>query len=270
MEKLAWACVLAEPATRAVLMNLAGAGGVGPPGEGGVMQALPWQSCSPSGSPGVGCVWTQFSSPSSLHSHSHGQGSSSKSGSLEEEERELELLLEEELELEELEELDEDQEELLDEEELLEELELLLDDELEEDDELELLEEELEDGALLEEVGVSGTKELLWKLEDDQLLEEDEEELELLDRDELEEESGSSGTQELCWELEDELLEEEELELLEEELELLLDLGSNSKESPPPAEELLDEFPSSSSWYRLTSVSTVSPSLPGGMVSSER
>ena len=32
-----------------------------------------------------------------------------------------------------------------------EELELLLEDELEEDDELELLEEELEDGALLEE-----------------------------------------------------------------------------------------------------------------------
>ena len=56
--------------------------------------------------------------------------------------------------------------------------------------------------------------------------------------------------------LEDELLDEEELELLEEELELLLDLGSNSKESPPPAEELLDEFPSSSSWYRLTRVST--------------
>ena len=242
-------------------MNLAGDGGVGPPGEGGVMQALPWQSCSPSGSPGVGCVWTQFSSPSSLHSHSHGQGSSSKSGSLEEEERELEL--------EELDELDEDQEELLDEEELLEELELLEDDELEEEL-LELLEEELEDGALLEEVGVSGTKELLWKLEDDQLLEEDEEELELLDRDELEEESGSSGTQELCWELEDELLEEEELELLEEELELLLDLGSNSKESPPPADELLDESPSSSSWYRLTSVSTVSPCLPGGIVSSER
>ena len=135
---------------------------------------------------------------------------------------------------------------------------------------LELLEEELEDGALLEDVGISGTKELLWKLEDDQLLEENEEELELLDRDELEEESGSSGAQELCWELEDELLEEEELELLEEELELLLDLGSNSKESPPPAEELLDESPSSSSWYRLTSVSTVSPCLPGGIVSSER
>ena len=47
-------------------------------------------------------------------------------------------------------------------------------------------------------------------------------------------------------ELEDELLEEEELELL-------LGLGSNSNESPPPAEELLDEFPSSSSWYRSVS-----------------
>ena len=68
------------------------------------------------------------------------------------------------------------------------------------------------------------------------------------DRDELEEESGSSGAEELCWELEAELLDEEELELLEEELEMLLDLGSNSKESPHPAEELLDEFPSSSSW----------------------
>ena len=138
---------------RAVRMNLAGTGGVGPPGEGGLMQALPWQSCSPSGSPGVGCVWTQCSSPSSLHSHSQGQGSSSWSGSLEEEERELELLLLEEDE--ELDELDEDQEELLDEEEL----ELLLDD-------------ELEDGALLEESGSWGSKELLWKLEDDQLLEE--------------------------------------------------------------------------------------------------
>ncbi|CDD97811.1 conserved Plasmodium protein [Akkermansia sp. CAG:344] len=185
---------------------------------------------------------------SSSQSQEQGHGQPPSSGSLEEEERELELLLEEELELEELDELDEDQEELLDEEELEllkeledEELELLEDDELEEEL-LELLEEELEDGALLEEVGVSGTKELLWKLEDDQLLEEDEEELELLDRDELEEESGSSGAQELCWELEDELLEEEELELLEEELELLLDLGSNSNESPPPA-ELLDESP---------------------------
>ena len=235
---------------RAVRMNLAGTGGVGPPGEGGLMQALPWQSCSPSGSPGVGCVWTQCSSPSSLHSHSQGQGSSSWSGSLEEEERELELLLLEEDE--ELDELDEDQEELLDEEEL----ELLLDD-------------ELEDGALLEESGSWGSKELLWKLEDDQLLEEDEEELELLDRDELEEESGSSGAQELCWELEDELLEEEELELLEEELELLLDLGSNSNESPPPA-ELLDESPSSISWYRLTRVRTVSPSLPAGVFSASR
>ena len=183
------------------------------------MQALPWQSCSPSGSPGVGCVWTQCSSPSSLHSHSQGQGSSSWSGSLEEEERELELLLEDELELEEL-----------------DDEELLLEDELEEDDELELLEEELEDGALLEESGSWGGKELLWKLEDDQLLEED---------------------------------DEEELELLEEELELLLDLGSNSKESPPPA-ELLDESPSSTSWYRLTRVRTVSPSLPAGVFSASR
>ena len=48
-------------------------------------------------------------------------------------------------------------------------------------------------------------------------------------------------------------MEEEELELLEEELELLLGLGSNSNESPPPA-ELLDESPSSTSWYRLTRV----------------
>ena len=39
--------------------------------------------------------------------------------------------------------------------------ELLLEDELEEDDELELLEEELEDGALLEESGSWGGKELL-------------------------------------------------------------------------------------------------------------
>ena len=53
------------------------------------------------------------------------------------------------------------------------------------------------------------------------------------------EESGGSGAEELCQELEDELLEEEELELL-------LDLGSNSNESPPPA-ELLDESPSSTS-----------------------
>ena len=225
----AGALVVAE---RAVLMNLAGAGGVGPAGEEGLMQALPWQSCSPSGSPGVGCVWTQCSSPSSLHSHSQGQGSSSWSGSLEEEERELELLLEDELELEEL-----------------DDEELLLEDELEEDDELELLEEELEDGALLEEL--------------------DEEELELLEDDELEddgallEESGGSGAEELCQELEDELLEEEELELL-------LGLGSNSNESPPPAEELLNEFPSSSSWYRLTRVSTVSPSLPAGVFSASR
>ena len=168
-------------AERAVVMNLAGAGGVGPAGEEGLMQALPWQSCSPSGSPGVGCVWTQCSSPSSLHSHSQGQGSSSWSGSLEEEERELELLLEDELELEEL-----------DDEELLLELEEL--------DEL------------------------------------DEEGLELLE---------------------------------EEELELLLGLGSNSNESPPPA-ELLDESPSSASWYRLTRVSTVSPSLPAGVFSASR
>ena len=200
---------------RAVRMNLAGAGGVGPAGEEGLMQALPWQSCSPSGSPGVGCVWTQCSSPSSLHSHSQGQGSSSWSGSLEEEERELELLLLEEDE--ELDELDEDQEELLDEEEL----ELLEDDELEE-----------EGGALLEESGGSGAEELGWKLDEDEEL------------------------------LEDELLEEEELELL-------LGLGSNSNESPPPA-ELLDESPSSTSWYRLTRVSTVSPSLPAGVFSASR
>ena len=115
----------------------------------------------------------------------------------------------------------------------------------EEESELELLlEEELE---LLEEL-------------DDELLEEDEE-LELLEE-ELEE-SGGSGAEELCRELEDELLEEEELELL-------LGLGSNSNESPPPAEELLDEFPSSSSWYRLTRVSTVSPSLPAGVFSASR
>lgn len=192
-------------------MNLAGAGGVGPAGEEGLMQALPWQSCSPSGSPGVGCVWTQCSSPSSLHSHSQGQGSSSWSGSLEEEERELELLLEDELELEEL-----------------DDEELLLEDELEEDDELELLEDdelEEEGGALLEE-------------------------------------SGGSGAEELGRELEDELLEEEELELL-------LGLGSNSNESPPPA-ELLDESPSSTSWYRLTRVRTVSSSLPAGVFSASR
>ena len=57
----------------------------------------------------------------------------------------------------------------------------------------------------LEESGSWGGKELLWKLEDDQLLEEgDEEELELLEDDELEEESGAlleesrgSGAEEL-------------------------------------------------------------------------
>lgn len=94
----------------------------------------------------------------------------------------------------------------------------------------------------------------------------------LLDEDELEPESEGSQAQELLLEELDELDEEEEEEeelLLDEELELLLDLGSNSKESPPPA-ELLDESPSSTSWYRLTSVSTVSPSLSGGAVSAER
>ena len=64
-------------------------------------------------------------------------------------------------------------------------------------------------------------------------------------------------------------MEEEELELLEEELELLLGLGSNSNESPPPA-ELLDESPSSISWYRLTRVRTVSPSLSAGVFSASR
>ncbi|WP_206665569.1 hypothetical protein [Akkermansia sp. BIOML-A25] len=79
-------------------MNLTGAGGVGPVGEERLMHALPWQSCSSSGSPGVGCCWTQFSSPSSSHpSQGHGHGSSSVGGSLEEKE---ELLLELELELE--------------------------------------------------------------------------------------------------------------------------------------------------------------------------
>ena len=207
----------------------------------------PSQSSAPSGLPPK--KWEVFllqsdCSTSSSQSQEQGHGQPPSSGSLEEEERELELLLEEELELEELDELDE---------------------------------EELEDGALLEESGSWGTKELLWKLEDDQLLEElDEEELELLEDDELEEEggalleeSGGSGAEELGWKLdEDEELLEEEL-LDEEELELLLDLGSNSNESPPPA-ELLDESPSSSSWYRLTSVSTVSPCLPGGIVSFER
>ena len=103
-------------------------------------------------------------------------------------------------------------------------------------------------------------------------LEEKESELELLLEEELDDEKLLLELEELD-ELDEEgleLLEEEELELLEEELELLLDLGANSKESPPPAEELLDESPSSTSWYRLTSVSTVSPSLPGGIVSSER
>ena len=169
-------------------------------------------------------------SMSSSQSQEQGHGQPPSSGLLEEE-RELELLLEEELEL-----------------ELLEEL----DDELLEEELLELLEEELEDGALLEESGSWGTKELLWKLEDDQLLEEDdEEELELLEDDELEEEggalleeSGGSGAEELGWKL------DEDEELLEE--------------------ELLDEPPSSTSWYRLTSVSTVSPCLPGGIVSFER
>ena len=86
---------------RAMRMNLTGAGGVGPVGEEGLMHAFPWQSCSSSGSPGVGCFWTQFSSPSSSHaSHGHGHGSSSVGGSLEEEDRELELELELELDLE--------------------------------------------------------------------------------------------------------------------------------------------------------------------------
>ena len=134
------------------------------------------------------------------------------------------------------------------------ELELLLEEELEleELDELDEDQEELLDEEELE---------LLKELED--------EELELLEDDELEEEggalleeSGGSGAEELCQELEDELLEEEELELL-------LDLGSNSNESPPPA-ELLDESPSSTSWYRLTRVRTVSPSLPAGVFSASR
>ena len=104
----------------------------------------------------------------------------------------------------------------------------------EKESELELLlEEELDDEKLL--------------LELDDLDELDEEELELLEE-----------------------LDEEELELLEEEeLELLLGLGSNSNESPPPA-ELLDESPSSTSWYRLTRVRTVSPSLPAGVFSASR
>ncbi|KZA04271.1 hypothetical protein HMPREF1326_02053 [Akkermansia sp. KLE1605] len=40
---------------RAMRMNLAGEGGGGPPAEGGLTQASPWQSCWSSGSPGVGC-----------------------------------------------------------------------------------------------------------------------------------------------------------------------------------------------------------------------
>ena len=88
-------------------------------------------------------------------------------------------------------------------------------------------------------------------------LEEKERELELLLEEELDDEKL--------------LLELEELDELDEEgLELLLDLGSNSKESPPPAEELLDESPSSASWYRLTRVRTVSPSLPAGVFSASR
>ena len=95
-------------------------------------------------------------------------------------------------------------------------------------------------------------------------LEEKERELELLLEEELDDEK-------LLLELEElDELDEEGLELLEEEeLELLLGLGSNSNESPPPA-ELLDESPSSTSWYRLTSVSTVSPCLSAGGVSASR
>ena len=95
-------------------------------------------------------------------------------------------------------------------------------------------------------------------------LEEKERELELLLEEELDDEK-------LLLELEElDELDEEGLELLEEEeLELLLGLGSNSNESPPPA-ELLDESPSSASWYRLTRVSTVSPSLPAGVFSASR
>lgn len=95
-------------------------------------------------------------------------------------------------------------------------------------------------------------------------LEEKESELELLLEEELDDEK-------LLLELEElDELDEEGLELLEEEeLELLLGLGSNSNESPPPA-ELLDESPSSTSWYRLTRVSTVSPSLPAGVFSASR
>ena len=95
-------------------------------------------------------------------------------------------------------------------------------------------------------------------------LEEKERELELLLQEELDDEK-------LLLELEElDELDEEGLELLEEEeLELLLGLGSNSNESPPPA-ELLDESPSSASWYRLTRVRTVSPSLPAGVFSASR
>ena len=65
------------------------------------------------------------------------------------------------------------------------------------------------------------------------MLEEDDE-LELLEEEELElDEEEGALLEELGWELEedDELLEEELLD--EDELELLLDLGSNSKEFPP-------------------------------------
>ena len=95
-------------------------------------------------------------------------------------------------------------------------------------------------------------------------LEEKERELELLLEEELDDEK-------LLLELEElDELDEEGLELLEEdELDLLLGLGSNSNESPPPA-ELLDESPSSASWYRLTRVRTVSPSLPAGVFSASR
>ena len=95
-------------------------------------------------------------------------------------------------------------------------------------------------------------------------LEEKERELELLLEEELDDEK-------LLLELEElDELDEEGPELLEEEeLELLLGLGSNSNESPPPA-ELLDESPSSASWYRLTRVRTVSPSLPAGVFSASR
>ena len=99
---------------------------------------------------------------------------------------------------------------------------------------------------------------------------EEEEKLELPDEDELEPESEGSQARELLLEELEELDEEEEELLLDEELELLLALGSNSNESSPPPAELLDEFPSSTSWYRLTSVSTVSPSLSAGAVCADR